>query len=286
MTSWPNGSPPKPERRDHRAERNAAAEDAPVDGAAFAGFRSAQEHAGDRNRRDDQGDEENRLPRRQVGKPSGQPRDRENPARNRESPEHLHHAELDPHHVVRPFVAGLVGACDDLRRHGVRNHVLHHGADSQQQRAHDVELIGTCECEPSAGGPCEDEQTGRHEGRADHDVGFPLRAEDRHGVDQFAEHHLDRPGQHQPYGDAGEFRRCERKTFLDPEIAGHVDQADRAVGEIHHDHRQVARSERLDRPHDAVEPYRLDFGRVVLAAVAVVSVIAACGPFMNRGRPH
>ena len=261
MTSWPNGMPPSAERRDHRAERDAAAEDAPVDGAAFGGFRSAQEHARDRNRRDDQADQENRLARHQVGKPSGQPRDRENAARDREAAEHLHHAELDPHHVVRPFLAGLVGARDDLRRHRVRHHVLHHGADGQQQRAHDVEMIGTGECEPSAGGACEDEQTGGHEGCADQDVGFPLRAEDRHGVDQFAEHHLDGPGQHQPHGDAGEFRRREREAFLDPEIARHVDQADRAVGEIHHDHRHVARPERLDRPHDAVEPYRSDFGR-------------------------
>ncbi len=97
-----------------------------------------------------------------------------------------------------------VGARHHLGGHRVRHHVLHHGADRHQHRAEDVEVVGAGEGEPAAGGAGQDDQARRHECRADQDVGFPLRAEDRHGVDQFAEHHLHGPGQRQP--DA----RCRR----------------------------------------------------------------------------
>ena len=53
----------------------------------------------------------------------------------------------------------------------------------------------------------EREQASGHERRADQDVGLPLRAEDRHRVDELAEDHLDRPGEQQPHGDAGELGR-------------------------------------------------------------------------------
>ncbi len=50
-------------------------------------------------------------------------------------PEHLHHAELRAHLVVRPRLAVGIDARHDLGRHRVGDHVLDHGAEHDQHRA-------------------------------------------------------------------------------------------------------------------------------------------------------
>ena len=71
--------------------------------------------------------------------------------------------------------------------------------------------------------------------------------EDRDAVDELPEHHLHGPGQRQPDADAGKLRRVQRQLLLDPHVAGHVDQPERAVGEVHHDQRQIGQPEGADR---------------------------------------
>src|SRR5262249_32534521 len=46
----------------------------------------------------------------------------------------------------------------------------------------------------------------------------------------------------------GELGGGERQPLLDPEVAGDVDDAERAIGEIDHRQRQIGEAEALDRP--------------------------------------
>ena len=79
-----------------------------------------------------------------------------------------------------------------------------------------------------------------------------LRAEQRHGVDQFAEHHLDGPRQREPYAQGGKLCRRVRQVPLDPECLGDRRQASRAIGEIHHQQRQIGQTHGADRGQQRV----------------------------------
>jgi hypothetical protein len=73
-------------------------------------------------------------------------------------------------------------------------------------------------------------------------------------IDQLPEHHLHGPGQAQPDAETGDIRRTQRQPLLDPHVAGDVDQAERAVGEINHQQRQIAPPQRPDRAQHIRQP--------------------------------
>ena len=244
------------ERQDDGAEGDAAAENAPVDRPALARLRADQQHADHRDRRNDQAEEKDRLAAEEAREPSGCSGDRQDAERQRQAAEHLHHAELGADLVLRAGIAGAVDAGDHLGRHGVGHHVLDHGADDDQHRAENVEMVGAREREPSAGGAGERQQAAGRQGGADQDIGPPLRAEDRNAVDQLAEHHLDGPGQAQPDADPGELGRVQGQLLLDPHVAADVDDPQCAIGEIDHHQRQVGEAEAQDRPQQGGQPGR------------------------------
>src|SRR5262249_45112974 len=72
------------EHHHDNAEYYAAAENPPIDRPPFHGFGAAQEHAGDRNRWDNQADYENVLARHGTGEPAGEAGDSEDASRHRE----------------------------------------------------------------------------------------------------------------------------------------------------------------------------------------------------------
>ena len=104
--------------------------------------------------------------------------------------------------------------------------------------------------------PASSHHATRGEARADQHIGGALRAEERHAVDQLAEYHLDGPRQAEPDANPGEFGGRQRQMLLDPKVARDIDQAERAIGEIHHHQRHVAETERQDRTQQAVDPGR------------------------------
>ena len=184
------------------------------------------------------------MTRHEIGEPAGEAGDSEHASRYREPAQHLHHAELHAHVVVRALVARGIRARDHLRGHRIRDHVLNDGADHHQHCAKHVQMVGASKGEPTAGSAGKDQQARGHQQRADDDVGFSLRAEDRHGIDEFPEHHLHGPRQREPDADPRELRGRKRQALFDPQIARDVDQAERAVGEIDHHHRHVVQLER------------------------------------------
>ena len=138
-----------------------------------------------------------------------------------------------------------------LGRHGVRHHILDYGADRNQKCAEDIKTIRPQQRQPAAGGAREREHSTGGEGCTDEDVGLALRAEDRDAVHQLAEHHFHGPGQVQPHRNAGELCGRERQALLHPHVAIDVDQAERPVGEIHHQERQIGEPECPDRLREA-----------------------------------
>jgi hypothetical protein len=80
----------------------------------------------------------------------------------------------------------------------------------KQHCAKHIQLIGASKGEPTAGSTGKDQQARGHQQRADEDVGFSLRAEHRHGVDEFPEHHLHGPRQGEPDADPRELRGRKR----------------------------------------------------------------------------
>ena len=112
---------------------------------------------------------------------------------------------------------------DHFCRHRIRDNILNDRADHQQHCAKHIKIIGASKGEPTPGGAGKDHKTGNHQQRSDDDVRFALRAEDRHGVHEFAEHHFHCPGQSEPDADSRELRGRERQALLDPEVAGDID---------------------------------------------------------------
>ena len=129
------------EREDGRAEREAAAEDAPVERTALARARAAQEHAGDRDQRDDEADQKHGLARHEAGEPAGGAGDREDAGREREPAKHLDHAQFGPDVGLGARLSRFVDARDHFRGHRVGDHVLDHDPDHHRHRAEDVELV-------------------------------------------------------------------------------------------------------------------------------------------------
>ena len=144
---------------------------------------------------------------------------------------------------------GAVGALafDNLRGHGVGDHVLQDDADDDEKLRGDVKRVLAGEGDPAACRAGKNDEPGGDEARANIDIGATLRAEDRHRVGQLAEHHLDGPGQRQPDGDGSELSRREGQRFLDPERLGDGDEPKRAIGEIDHEQRQIAEPHGADR---------------------------------------
>ena len=151
-------------------------------------------------------------------------------------------------------IAGAVATGNDLGRHRIGDHVLDDGADHDQHRPENIEVIRAGERDPSAGGAGERQHPGGGGGGADEDVSLALRAEDGNAVDQFAEHHLDGPWQAEPHRDPGQLGRAQRQPLLDPHVAADVDQSQRAIGEIDHRQRQVGQAEAPDRPQQRRQP--------------------------------
>ena len=181
-----------------------------------------------------------------------------------------------------PGTAVRVAARHHLRAHGVGDHVLQHDADHRHQRGDHVLHLGTRERDPFAGGPRQQDQARCHEPSAEEHVDAPPRAEDRHGIDQLAEHHLHRPRQRHPHANGGEIGRRQRgQLLLDPEAVGDRGHAERAVGEVHHQQRQIGEPERLDgRQHRALQ-LLLDVGE---GAGSRGRIGRAHGPLYSSGR--
>ena len=111
--------------------------------------------------------------------------------------------------------------------------------------ADDVELVRAAATviQPPAAAGQQDEDSGDQAG-ADEHVGAALRAEQRHGVDQLAEHHLDGPRQREPDGERGELGRRPGERLPDPEGLRDADEPRRPIGEIDHQQRQIGEPHR------------------------------------------
>ena len=239
-------------RQNESAEGDAAAENAPVDRAALDRLQGDQQRAAHRDQRNDQPGQEHRLVGVDAGDPSGDTGDDEHAERQRQPPQHLHHAEFAIDLVLGARGAVRVLAVDDLGAHGVGDDVLDDDAEHAGEGAEPIEVFRAREGQPSARGAREEQQPRGDKSGPDEHVDAALRAEDRHGVDQLAEHHLHGPRQRRPNGQRGELGRRQRQRLLDPEALRHGDEAQRAVGEVDHQQRQVARPEGADRVEQRV----------------------------------
>ncbi len=125
------------------------------------------------------------------------------PSDKREAPQYLHHAELAIDLVLVARRAVGILAIDDLGAHGVGGDVLNDDSEYGHEGAEAIEVLGAGEGEPAARRAGEQQHAGGDECGADEHIGAPLRAEDRHAVDQLAEHHLHGPRQRHPNGERG-----------------------------------------------------------------------------------
>ncbi len=169
------------------------------------------------------------------------------PDHKREPPKHLNEAKLALKLGFGFRRAVWTGALHHFRGHGVGDDVLQDDANHDQQLRRHVERVLAGDSDPTACGARHKHHARRHEARADEHIDAALRAEDRHGVGELAEHHLDGPGERQPNADGGELRRGEAQGALDPERFGNGDKAERAIGVVDHQQRQVAQPHGADR---------------------------------------
>ena len=197
--SWLKRDAAQRQRHHERAEGDAAAEDAPVGRSALAGLEPHEQGAGDRDHRHDEA---------AAGTPSR--RRHTAPA----SPERPATAKMPKESASRPSTctmprswsisalgrglpSGLVRA-HHLGAHGVGDHVLDDDAGHAQQRGDHVELVGVqAVIQPPAAPASSTKLIAIRRGAEEH-VGAPLRAQQRHGVDELAEHHLHGPRQGEP----------------------------------------------------------------------------------------
>ena len=224
---------------DAGAEDEAAAEDAPIGRPPLAGLEPHQQRTRYGDQRHDQAEQEHGL----VGEPLRQqarhPGDREDAERQRQSAEHLHHAEVVVDFGLGTRSAVGVGARHHFRAHGVGHHVLQHQARHGQERGDDVEPAGGQHRDPPSRGAGQQDEGDRDHAGADEYVDAPLRAQERHGVDQLAEHHLRGPRQGEPGRQGGQLGRRPGEALLDPEGLGDGGEPHGAVGEIDHQQRQI-----------------------------------------------
>ena len=209
ITSCASGTAPAPSATTDCAERDAAAEDPPVERVALDLFGSYQKDANDRNRRDREAEQKNGRPAEEAREPARRAGHREDAERQREAAEHLHQTEFSADVVLGARISGIIGAWHDLGRHRVGNHVLGQRPDHDQKRAEQIGLLRPRELQRAGRRRSEDEHAAGREGGANEDVGAPLRAEDRHTVDELTEHHLHGPRQAQPHAYTGKLGRAE-----------------------------------------------------------------------------
>ena len=195
----------------------------------------------------DQAEQEDLVVGQVLRKPSGKTGNREDAERKRQSPEHLHHAEIVIDLLLRARRAVGVVAGHDLRAHGIGHDVLQDHAGHADERSNDVDLIGRQHRDPAAGGTGQQNERKGDEAGADEHVGAALRTEQRHGVDQLAEHHFDGPRQGEPDGQRGQLRGRPGQGVLDPEALGDAHETHRAIGEIDHQEGQVRQPQGADR---------------------------------------
>ena len=218
----------------------AAAEDAPVHGSANGAVEANKERPGHRNCGDGEAQQKDRLIAEDLSEPAREARDGENAGPERQPTEHLNEPELALN--LRLGARRAVGALaiDDLRGHGVGNHVLDDDAKDDEKLRGDIKDVLIGKRDPAAGGAGKGDKARGNEGGADKDVSAALRTEDRHGIGKLPEHHLDGPGQRDPDRNGGELRGAQGQRFLDPECLGDGHETECAVSEINHEEGQVA----------------------------------------------
>ena len=117
----------------------------------------------------------------------------------------------------------------------------------------DVELCRACSSviQPPAA-PASSTKLDRDQAGADEHVGAALRAEQRHGVDQLAEHHLHGPRQAEPDRQRGSSAGVQVRAFLTQKVSATAVRPDGAVGEIDHQQRQIREPHGADRRQQRV----------------------------------
>ncbi len=244
LAEW---QPAKPDGEHHGAEDKSATENAPVDGFGHRAIETNQQSAGDRDDGHDEPQQEHGLIGIDLREPAGETGHRQDARPQRKPTEHLNETELALELVFRFGRAVGIRARHHLRGHGVGDHVLHDDADHDKKLRRDVERVLAGERDPAASRTRHEHHARRHKARADKHINPALRAEDRHRVGKLAEHHLDGPRQRQPHPDGGKLRGAEAQRLLDPERLGDGDEAERAIGVIDHEQRQVAQPHGADR---------------------------------------
>jgi len=126
--------------------------------------------------------------------------------------------------LSRGLPSGVL-AVDHLGAHCIRRDILDDNAEHAQEGAEAVEVLQRRERQPAAGRARQQQQARRDEGRPDENVGAALRAEDRHRVDELAEHHLYRPRQCEPDAELSEIGGAQRQCLLHPKTFSNRDQA-------------------------------------------------------------
>ena len=235
---------------DDGSERNATAEQAPIRRSALGGFEPHQQRPCHRDQRHDQAEQKHRLVRKDLRQIARQPRDRQDAERERQPPHDLHHAQVAIDGGFVPRRAIGVFARHHLRAHGVGDDVLQYDAGDREQRGQDVNLVRRGEGDPLAGSARQQHQSSRDERGTQEHIDAPLRPKDRHGIDQLAEHHLDGPGQRQPDAEGSEILRGQGERVLDPEAVGNRRDAERPIGEVDHQQRQIGDAELPDRRNE------------------------------------
>ncbi len=135
---------------------------------------------GDRDGGNDQPEKEHGLVAENLREPPREAGDRKDARPQREPSQHLNEAELTLDLGQRTRRAVGVFAINDLRGHGVGDHVLQHDADHDEELGGNVERILAGESDPAAGGAGENDEPGGDQARTDIDIGAALGAEDRH----------------------------------------------------------------------------------------------------------
>jgi hypothetical protein len=182
-----------------------------------------------------------------LGEHASDPGDGEGAHRVREPRQHLDAGEVGVDLRLHARATIGVGAGHDLGAHGVCHHLLHDAADHHQQLGQHVEPLGRGKTDPAARRTGQHDERRGNQARTDEGVGAALGAQDRHGVDELAHHHLGGPRQLQPHGERGELGRREGQRLLHPEAVGDGDQPERARGEVDRQQRQVGGAEGPDR---------------------------------------
>ena len=174
------GHTAKADGDDRGAEQQSPAEDAPIDRPWRGAVKPHQVGPGNRDGGNDQPQQEHGLVAEHLREPTREAGDRKDAGPQSEPSKHLNEAELALDLGKRTRRAVGVFAVDDLRGHGVGDHVLQHDADHDEELGGNVEGILAGESDPAAGGAGENDEPGGDQARTDIDIGTALGAQDRH----------------------------------------------------------------------------------------------------------